>query len=283
VRLAKSGKRRYQPHLGEAFYEEFFRSDHLLQFEYDLRTILHNQTLLDALPPLDHQIRALDVGCGVGYTLRRLPDGFEKIGVDYSFSALKLAKQQLGQAVGLVRSSGCALPFEDDSFGLVTCIEVLEHLEDDSKAVSEISRVLKPGGFLIASVPNHHYFPEYRDLMGHYRHYSPESFSELLLQHGIGVIRYLNQYERFNKLYFYVYMPLEGLNFAWNCLTGGSKSLYERRVPFTSTRVYEAVVAPLLKPLKKLDEGSRTPRSSTFVVARQMRAGTTNAPKQSVR
>ena len=283
MRLAKRRKARYQPEAGKAFYEEFFRPDHVLQFKYDLRTILRNQTILDVIRPLHNQTQALDIGCGVGYTLQRLPDGFKKIGVDYSFSALKLASQQLAKGAALVRSSGCALPFKDNSFGLITCIEVLEHLEDDAKAVSEISRVLRPGGLLIASVPNHYYFQEYRELMGHYRHYSPESFAELLSRHGIEVIRYLNQYKRFNNLYFYIYVPLEGLNFAWNCLTGRAKSLYERRVPFTSTKIYEGIVAPILKPLTRLDEGTRAPRSSTFVVARQMRTGAANAHKESAR
>jgi ubiquinone/menaquinone biosynthesis C-methylase UbiE len=257
LRLAKRRKARYQPETGKAFYEQFFRPDHLLQYEYDLRAILRKETILDALRSLHTQARVLDIGCGVGYILRLLPDCFKKIGVDYSLSALKLASQQLAGSAALVRCSGYALPFEDNSFDLVTCIEVLEHLEDDAKAVSEISRVLKPGGILIASVPSHYYFPEYRVLMGHYRHYSPESFSELLSGHGMEVSQYLNQYKRFNKLYFYIYVALEGLNFASNCLTRRPKSLYERRVPFTSTKVYQGIVAPILNPLRKLDEGSR--------------------------
>lgn len=47
-------------------------------------------------------------------------------------------------------------------------------------AVAEIARVLMPGGIIITSVPRTYYFPQYRDLMGHIRHYTPESFGLLL-------------------------------------------------------------------------------------------------------
>ena len=52
------------------------------------------------------------------------------------------------------------------------CLEVLEHIEDDQRAVREIHRVLRPDGLLIAAVPYTYYWPQYLKLLGHFRHYT---------------------------------------------------------------------------------------------------------------
>ena len=52
-----------------------------------------------------------------------------------------------------VRADILKLPFEDDSFDVVFCNHVLEHVEDDARAMSELYRVMKPGGFGIFQVP----------------------------------------------------------------------------------------------------------------------------------
>ena len=52
------------------------------------------------------------------------------------------------------------IPFEDNSFDVVFCNHVLEHVNDDRKAVSEIKRVLKPGGWAILQIPFFHPIPE---------------------------------------------------------------------------------------------------------------------------
>ena len=90
---------------------------------------------------------ALDVGCGAGGTLRRLSGRSEisrAIGVDSSPHALALA----GKDYSLARGSILNLPFEDESFDVVTCFDVLQHLDagKDRTAVEEMTRVLRPGG-----------------------------------------------------------------------------------------------------------------------------------------
>lgn len=52
-----------------------------------------------------------------------------------------------------VKANILELPFQDNSFDVVFCNHVLEHIEDDSKAMSELFRVMKPGGFGIFQVP----------------------------------------------------------------------------------------------------------------------------------
>jgi SAM-dependent methyltransferase len=96
--------------------------------------------------------RALDAGCGTGCNLRMLPQLAHGYGVDLNRLGLALARDSgLNR---LARASVAALPFPDATFDLVTSFDVLYALgEDDAKrAMSEMARVLKPGGTLLVNV-----------------------------------------------------------------------------------------------------------------------------------
>ena len=59
----------------------------------------------------------------------------------------------LHSPLAMVKADICALPFEDNSYDLILCNHVLEHISDDTQAMRELFRVLKKGGSLIAQVP----------------------------------------------------------------------------------------------------------------------------------
>jgi ubiquinone/menaquinone biosynthesis C-methylase UbiE len=95
--------------------------------------------------------RALDVGCGTGHHLAELRDrGFDPIGVDGSREML-LRARAADPAVPLQQADAAHLPFPDASFDLVFCIEVLRYLPVWRPCLSEIARVLKPGGTCLAT------------------------------------------------------------------------------------------------------------------------------------
>ena len=56
--------------------------------------------------------------------------------------------------INYIKAAGENLPFDDNSFDLVCCCDVLEHVEDVAKVISEINRVLKPGGLFIYDTVN---------------------------------------------------------------------------------------------------------------------------------
>ena len=94
------------------------------------------------------RLQAIDVGCGAGLTLSRLearPEIAEALGVDPSPEALGYARRR-GHRV--VEASALALPFEDESFDVATCLDVIQHLPPRGipTAVVELARVLRPGG-----------------------------------------------------------------------------------------------------------------------------------------
>jgi ubiquinone/menaquinone biosynthesis C-methylase UbiE len=97
--------------------------------------------------------RVLEVGCGAGHLLARLPAG-RAVGMDLAESLLARTRTRLGARAALAQGDAVALPFASDAFDRVYCSEVLEHLVDPRAAVAEIARVLRPGGVAVLSVPN---------------------------------------------------------------------------------------------------------------------------------
>jgi len=94
----------------------------------------------------------LDVGSGTGELLRlvRAHYPFRSFGCDYTDKLLSVPDTEIKTA-DLNRD---ALPYGDDRFALVTCIETIEHLENFREVIREIYRVLQPGGVAIFSTPN---------------------------------------------------------------------------------------------------------------------------------
>ena len=110
----------------------------------------------------------LDVGCGEGRhifgAMQKFPN-LQCVGLDphlesldKSLEGLELFESLSNKTTTFLSGSAYSLPFGDSTFDLVVCSEVLEHLHEYRDAISEINRVLKPGGKFLASVPAE--FPE---------------------------------------------------------------------------------------------------------------------------
>lgn len=100
--------------------------------------------------------RALDLGCGNGaFTAALAQAGAEAIGVDVAEEALRRARRaHSGISFMLARVDG-PLPLEDLAFDVVWASEVIEHVGDTARWLSEVIRVLRPGGGLLVTTPNH--------------------------------------------------------------------------------------------------------------------------------
>lgn len=99
----------------------------------------------------------LDIGCGAGYGSSKLiRAGAKKVyGVDILANSIEYCLNH-HRHPGLFFKQGdiTRLDFDDNSFDQICAFEVIEHIKDYQKAVSELHRVLKPGGLLIISTPN---------------------------------------------------------------------------------------------------------------------------------
>ena len=106
----------------------------------------------DALCPAGPDGKVLDVGCGVGQVVQRLIDaGHEAHGVEVSEPNIAKAKQ-VSDRCRLY--DGRSLPFDDATFDSVGALNVLEHVEEPEAFITELVRVVKPGGRIVLSSPN---------------------------------------------------------------------------------------------------------------------------------
>ncbi|MFC6632080.1 class I SAM-dependent methyltransferase [Microbulbifer taiwanensis] len=114
--------------------------------------------------------RVLDLGCGEGRHAIHLlvSEAVDVVGIDLSIDDVRTASERAKPFVGepqtpgrllLGVGNGLQLPFADNSFDVVICSEVLEHILDYRGVLAEIDRVLKPAGIFAASVPT--FFPEW--------------------------------------------------------------------------------------------------------------------------
>jgi SAM-dependent methyltransferase len=100
--------------------------------------------------------RTLDAGCGWAYGTAMFADAGASaaVGLDLAPTVIEVAQKEIGDRVELHVGDVVSMPFEDASFDVVVCFEVIEHLEDRAAAVRELARVLRPDGLLVISSPN---------------------------------------------------------------------------------------------------------------------------------
>ncbi len=145
--------------------------------------------LEDALrASLEERLQILDVGCGTGATMDHLKRLGEVQGVDLSEFPLKFSRRRGHRRV--LCASVTDLPFENESFDLVTALDVIEHLDDDVKGLSEIRRVLKEGAPAVIFVPAFQaLWGPNDDQSGHKRRYRIERLRSAIEAAGLSVER----------------------------------------------------------------------------------------------
>jgi SAM-dependent methyltransferase len=100
------------------------------------------------------QGKVLEVGCGLGHLLDWLVDRYEVFGVDINQWALSEARRNIPAGHFALLSAEDLRPFPDGTFQIVIAKHVVEHLLDPDQSISEMSRVLAPGGLLVLATPN---------------------------------------------------------------------------------------------------------------------------------
>lgn len=124
----------------------------------------------------------VDIGCHAGLITRELAPSVRCIiGLEHDAQAIRRASRQTHERLGFVHADALRLPFGDGTVSLVVCAQVYEHVADAHRLLSEIWRILEPGGVCFLSGPNRLYPVEQ-----HYRlpfiHWLPQQVADRLVR-----------------------------------------------------------------------------------------------------
>jgi ubiquinone/menaquinone biosynthesis C-methylase UbiE len=142
--------------------------------------------------------RVLDLGCGAGALTGELArSGARVTGADVARAAVERARRARPELEFTVIPLDGPLPFPDVSFDVVWCSEVIEHVADTARWLSEVRRVLVPGGRLLVTTPSHSRLrlalggiERYSPPLGDHLHlYSARSLRTLLIEFHFDAVR----------------------------------------------------------------------------------------------
>ncbi len=134
--------------------------------------------------------RFLEVGCGTGFVLQMVAEAFpawETCGTDLHLEALRFARQRNAR-ISLFQADIVTLPLHDwcDVVGL---FDVIEHIEDDVRFLQAACALLRPGGLLVVSVPQHPWlWSDYDSKGGHKRRYIRRELRRKLESLGLKIL-----------------------------------------------------------------------------------------------
>ena len=189
------------------------------------------KTLLDHLGHIKGSV--IEVGCGGGgivKAIKRSRPDLEVYGVDISKNAIEFAKKN-SEGVNFIIGDIDKLTFNQKSFDAVVVFDVLEHIQDDKRALTEIKRILKPKGILSLFVPldgspftlqgiakSLGFIPK-KTYAGHVHQYSEKEVINLLKESGFLVkekkyTQYL--FHQFTDLAYFTFLYLRRKNFKYS-------------------------------------------------------------------
>jgi ubiquinone/menaquinone biosynthesis C-methylase UbiE len=174
------------------YYEELWQRlpTELTPPDWELRRTF----LLREVQPGDN---ALDLGCGTGdFTALLAEAGASAVGLEVAEAALARARAEHPELDFRLAPIEGRLPLEDNALDLVWCSEVIEHVADTGRWLSEVRRVLAPGGRLLLTTPAHGRarlalggIERFSEPLGDHLHlYSRRSLRALLEEFGFGEV-----------------------------------------------------------------------------------------------
>jgi ubiquinone/menaquinone biosynthesis C-methylase UbiE len=117
----------------------------------NLQTNLEFLNQTDLIKPED---RILEIGCGIGTIVNELSGkDHDIIGIDISGEAIEYGSEKYDD-IRLEVQAAETLPYEDESFEVVLSFDLFEHIAEIDKHISEVRRVLRPGGYYLFQTPN---------------------------------------------------------------------------------------------------------------------------------
>lgn len=166
-------------------YERLYKRERTYWWNIGRRRILE-MALRRHIPVNSAALEVLDVGCGAGGNILFLKNFGRVTGLDISEEALKFSRAEAFK--DLVLGQAEALPFSDMSFGVVSILDCIEHLDDDLRALRECKRMLKDGGVLLLTVPAHQWlWSRHDEALHHKRRYTRSELEKKVRDAGFEI------------------------------------------------------------------------------------------------
>lgn len=241
----------YKPKKQQGLFEYFdkqYRFDHVVAIT----------------PAAKREWRAIDIGCGAGQLLPILTKmGFETYGLDVSGQMVKLARQYCEhEGVDVdVKVGDCEnLQYPDNFFDLYVAMGVIEYMDDDGLILTEIKRVLRPGGTVIMTLRN------IRSVHVRWREFIRGSI-EIMLRRLVGRItgRQARKFATLSREHYpeRFRAKLELLGF--ECQE--ERYTHFHFLPYPLNRLFFWLEAIVGKSMEKIFDGMKLPRlSSTYII-----------------
>jgi SAM-dependent methyltransferase len=130
--------------------------------------------------------KILDFGCGTGGMLDELKDVAETYGCDTEQLAVEFCQKRGLKNITKLENNN--IPYENNFFDVITAMDVLEHIDDDKRAMSELKRILKSSGKLLITVPAFMFLWTTRDeRLHHFRRYTKNELKSKLSSSGFKI------------------------------------------------------------------------------------------------
>lgn len=202
-----------------------------------LETIMYNHNIING----KKHTTILNAGAATGATSVMLKKFGEVISLEYDKDCSEFLEKLLNEEV--INSSLTELPFKDKKFNIVCAFDVIEHIEDDRKAIREIYRVLDNDGYIYLTVPAFDIlWSEHDEINHHYRRYKLKQLVDLLESNNFKV-----QYKTYFN--FYLFIPILLLRILFKILPYRKKksttgSDFEK---FSSNKVLNTILFKIFK------------------------------------
>tara|TARA_B100001059_G_scaffold132979_1_gene133072 strand:- start:263 stop:1009 length:747 start_codon:yes stop_codon:yes gene_type:complete len=162
--------------MDQKFYQEYYKLEREGWWFKARLSILENYCQAIITNPY---MKILNVGAATGATSEMLSKYGKVTSLEYDEFCCKFLKEKTG--IEAINASLTELPFENNSYDMICAFDVIEHIENDNKAVEEIYRVLKPKGKYFITVPAFQSLWSNHDVVNHhFRRYKKKQLNKLI-------------------------------------------------------------------------------------------------------
>ncbi|MDG2041721.1 MAG: class I SAM-dependent methyltransferase [Bacteroidia bacterium] len=162
--------------MDQKFYQEYYKLEREGWWFKARLSILENYCQAIITNP---DMKILNVGAATGATSEMLSKYGKVTSLEYDEFCCKFLKEKTG--IEAINASLTELPFENNSYDMICAFDVIEHIENDNKAVEEIYRVLKPKGKYFITVPAFQSLWSNHDVVNHhFRRYKKKQLNKLI-------------------------------------------------------------------------------------------------------